>query len=250
MNVTNTLSNLALFNIRNLKTHNSPIKKENTISFKGQPESDCFVSQTPLSIKTDFGTINYSKDKSFSNIEFKKPLSLKEAFTGVKHLQDEYKIHKYGLATYGYAYKSFVENFSEEFKDMKFTKYLGAGNRAFAFENEEGNVLKLSEYSHFPFDRPVEDFDASVTIRGKCYYIHEKCSRENITQKHVDIMTKRIEEKGYEAFDMSVDQIGFDKNGKLVLLDPECARDAEKQKLKRKQIEEWYIKNGLDYDYI
>lgn len=224
-------------------------------NFKGQLETDCFETEKQESKRTKYGTIHYLKNKNFADLEFEKPLSLSEALKCVKEAQDEYKLCNYGLAQYGYVYNTFDEAFSHKFKDMKFKRFLGAGNTAMAFENADGKVLKLSDKNQFVFREGPEDFDAKIYSKGSIkriyfYYLQEKCSQEGITPRHVEQMEKMIAKKGYEPFDMSEMQLGFDKNGKLCLLDPECARDEEKYRDVAQQNAQWMQKYGLDIDYI
>lgn len=224
-------------------------------SFGSGLEADCFEKETPQSKKTKYGTINYLKNENFCDLEFDKPLNLKEALKKIKGLQEDYKIYRYGLCTYGYIFKSFDEAFSLRFKEMKFTKFLGAGNNALALENEDGQVLKLSERDTFVFRDGPEDFDARIFKKGNVgknyfYYLQEKCSQEGITPEHVEQIEKRIAKKGYKPFDMSEMQIGFDKNGKVCLIDPECARDTKKYEEALLQNALWMREHGIDIDYI
>ena len=251
MIIQNNNSNPTILNTANI---NKYLLKN--INFKGiKPlTKDVFEKHNTKNIKIDYGTLNYGKDNKFIDFTFDKPQNLKDTFQILKHIEDTYKISKYGLLTYSHIYKSFVEDFEEKFKDMKFVRFLGVGNNAIALENTEGKVLKLTSSDTFEFRGGKEDFDANIFEVGKgkrfYYYIQEKCSKENLSQSDVDTMSKMIEEKGYTAFDMSTDQIGFNSSGKLCLIDPECARNDKLYQKKQKEISEWLTKHGIDEDYI
>lgn len=80
----------------------------------------------------------------------------------------------------------------------------------------------------------TEDFDAQVLKKGTIkkqyfYYIQKKYSKKGVTQHDVDLMEKKILSKGYIANDLYEGQIGKDKDGKIYLIDPECAVDPAKK---------------------
>lgn len=110
-------------------------------------------------------------------------------------------------------------------------KYIGKGSAAIVFETPEGNVLKLTLGNHFPMNRPVESFDVPVyehSKSGKVHcYIEEKLYQHGLCDAFVEEVKRSIRKKGYRTFDIydgDVFQIGFSKEGKLYLLDPECAK--------------------------
>lgn len=241
----------------NKLTATKPVQN-NAVNFKGklnQLEQDSFELSKPQSQKVEYGTIHYLKNKKFDCFEFDKPQTFSEALKKIKELQEKYKLCKYGLADYNYVYESYDDAYSNKFKNLKFKKFLGAGNNAMALETDDGKVVKFGEANHFALRNGEEDFDAKIYEKGKVglyhhYYIQEKCSKEGITQENVEQIRKQIEEKGYDAIDLFDEQVGFSKDGKLCLIDPECARDKEKFEKMHKETVEWMLKNGLDMDYI
>lgn len=215
-------------------------------------EYNISVYDKPSVLKTVFGTIRYLKNGKLSEFEFNKALSLQDALEQVKKAQHNYNICGYGLARNDSKLDSLANAFDLRLKKMKFTKFLGAGGTALALENQDGNVVKLCFEDQFKMRQGSEEFDAPVYRKGNIYkryfyYVQEKCSKEGIAQKHVDQMEKRIIDKGYIVTDLFEDQIGFGKDGKIYLLDPQCAhhplKESEFQQNDAAFIEEC-IRNG------
>lgn len=114
----------------------------------------------------------------------------------------------------------------------------GFGATAFAFELDNGNILKITQYNHFPEDREPADFDVPIYEKGKIgentyYYIEEKLFQTNITQEEIKELCNYIESQGYELRDVKhffkkdyylERQFGKDTEGNLYLCDPGCAR--------------------------
>lgn len=198
-------------------------------------DKDVFEYNKYNSLKIQDATIYYNKqDNSFSHLSFDKPMSLSEAMNVIKKACDEHDICRCGIAKDEFKLLAFAEAFSPRFANMKFTKFLGSGRSALALENENGHVVKLCDNDHFLLRKGEEDFDAHVFRKGNIrrryfYYIQEKCTNNGITEKHVDEMECKILKKGYIVDDLYIGQIGFNKDGKLCLVDPECAIDEEKQ---------------------
>lgn len=118
-----------------------------------------------------------------------------------------------------------------ELSSQKVRCLVGRGSTAAAFETPEGKILKLSIGNHFPMNRPHESFDVPLYAKGKIgkihYYIEEKLYQHGLSPEFVDIVKQAIKQKGYKTFDFydyDVQQIGISKDGKLYLLDPECAK--------------------------
>ena len=59
-----------------------------------------------------------------------------------------------------------------------------------------------------------------------------------------------IEDAGYTPFDMSEDQIGIANDGKVYLIDPECAKDDKALEEMRERCLKWALEHGLDYDFL
>lgn len=120
---------------------------------------------------------------------------------------------------------------NKELSKMKITKYIGRGASAIAFETADGNVLKLSQWNHFPMNRPHQCFDVPVYKKGKAgkifYYIEEKLYQHSLSEEfvlEVKDMIRKAGFKPYDLYDCDCFQIGLSKTGELYLLDPECAR--------------------------
>lgn len=118
----------------------------------------------------------------------------------------------------------------------------GLGATAFAFQLLEGSLLKITQYNHFPDDREPADFDAPIFKKGKIgecsyYYIEEKLFQTNIKQDEIKELCDYIESQGYELGDIKnistgkylERQFGKDKEGRLYLCDPGCARLKEER---------------------
>ena len=127
----------------------------------------------------------------------------------------------------------FLKNVSknEELSNIKVSKYLGRGSSAVVFETSDGNILKLTETNHFPLNRPVQSFDVPIYKHGKAgkihYYVEEKLFQHGLSEGFVSIMKDMIKAAGlrpYDLLDGDVFQLGMSKEGKLYLLDPECAK--------------------------
>ena len=137
-------------------------------------------------------------------------------------------------------------------KDLKSTPEISSimisglyalGAYAYVFQTTNEDVLlKITTYNHFPENRPIEDFDAPVYEQGKMrygthYYLTEKLSQNNITQKEILDLCNDITERGFTLQDVHtpflnkflVRQFGKDKNGKLYLCDPGCALQPQNQ---------------------
>ena len=108
---------------------------------------------------------------------------------------------------------------------------LVSGSSAITFETPDGKVIKITDGNHFPLNRPHAVFDVPVYKKGHkgktYYYIEEKLYQHAMPVFWVDSVRDMIRDKGYRPFDLyeyDTHQIGISKNGKIYLLDPECAR--------------------------
>ena len=109
--------------------------------------------------------------------------------------------------------------------------FIAKGTSAFVFETPDEKILKLTLKNHLPMNRPHENFDVPVYEHFKCGKIHcyleEKLYQHGLSDGFVKEMKNSIKKTGYRTFDIcegDVNQIGFSKDGKLYLLDPECAK--------------------------
>lgn len=109
-------------------------------------------------------------------------------------------------------------------------KLLAKGTSAIVFETPDNKILKLTIGNHFPMNRPQESFDVPIfehTKIGKVHcYIEEKLYQHGLSEAFVAEIKNNIKKAGYRTFDIydgDVNQIGLSRDGKLYLLDPECA---------------------------
>lgn len=158
--------------------------------------------------------------------------------TIIETLRDEKEIicHQHNVC----GYKHVADNIDElmynieknpELSQIKIAKRIGSGASAIVYEIEDGDVLKLTKGSHYPLFRPHEEFDVPIKKEGKAgkihYYIEEKLYQHSLHEGFVQDIKNRITNKGYKVYDLGnfdINQIGFSKEGKLYLLDPECAK--------------------------
>lgn len=118
-----------------------------------------------------------------------------------------------------------------ELSSQKVVCLVGHGSTAAAYETPDGKILKLSIGNHFPMNRPHESFDVPLYAKGKIgkmhYYLEEKLYQHGLSKEFVEDVKQAIKQKGYKTFDFydyDIQQIGISKDGKLYLLDPECAK--------------------------
>lgn len=120
---------------------------------------------------------------------------------------------------------------NEKLSNIKIKNFLAQGSSAIVFETEDNRILKLTKGNHFPLNRPQEEFDVPILKKGKIgkihYYIEEKLYQHGLSEPFVEEIKAKIKNKGYKTFDIydgDINQIGLSKDGKLYLLDPECAK--------------------------
>ncbi|MBR1424672.1 hypothetical protein IJ579_03825 [bacterium] len=127
----------------------------------------------------------------------------------------------------------FVENVAKnkEIASIPIKRYVGRGVCAIVFETADGDILKLTEGSHFPLGRPHECFDVPIFRKGKAgkvtYYFEEKLMQHDLNKYFVLKVKEMIAKCGYKASDLGeydIHQIGISDDGKLYLIDPECAK--------------------------
>lgn len=129
---------------------------------------------------------------------------------------------------------------TDQFDEVKVVSLIGVGNKALAFETEDGKVLKFTNGNHFPDNRSQQEFDIPVEKSGKVlpdgkfyYYLEEKATEDNINASEVRALHRAAKKMGYHFVDyreedlycgaINFSQFGRGKNGKVYLLDPECA---------------------------
>ncbi|MCM1265015.1 MAG: hypothetical protein NC200_02350 [Candidatus Gastranaerophilales bacterium] len=205
--------NIAINNAPLYNNQNFAIKRSNT-HFTAQP-SDKFVKCSLKTISNIGRSDSIVADSPMGIVDFLKELSKTETFEA-----ESDSLKKYIKAIDG-----------TPLQEMEIKQLIGYGTSALALETKNGNVLKLTTTNHFPMNRPVEDFDARVTARGKMngihYYLAEKCEPCVCCSGFVDIMKEQIHKRGYRTRDLGEFddfQLGFNSKGELKLLDPECAQ--------------------------
>ena len=195
-------------------------------------------------MKINAGTNKYTKNRNISvnprvftdetrgdvqSVEYNRPVTLKKALYDIKQSSqiDE------GVASDKTIVQRFIDdlNLSGKILNKKIIKMLGSGSSAITFETPDGKVIKITDGNHFPLNRPHAVFDVPVYKKGHkgktYYYIEEKLYQHAMPVFWVDSVRDMIRDKGYRPFDLyeyDTHQIGISKNGKIYLLDPECAR--------------------------
>ena len=162
-------------------------------------------------------------------VKYNMPVSLEKALVDI----NEDRTYILGITSKKTIVKKFLENLKQKTDILKtqIVNMTGYGTKAIAFETEKGEILKITHKNHFYRNRPPEFFDVPIYKRGHVkdtyYYLEEKLSQEHLPLDAGQIVKKQIESIGYKTFDYNPDkvmQIGMNKDGKLFLLDSECAR--------------------------
>ena len=232
-----------------LVTNKLDLNKPQKISFGNKIQS--ITSSFSKTTSRDICNIENIKkiichpDGELKRIIYSKPQSVLTAFTIL--LQTKNEFIKEELKEYFHS-DAEIQGVINDFKKMPQIANLnvislyGLGATAFAFELAEGNILKITQYNHFPDDREPADFDAPIYEKGKIgentyYYIEEKLFQANIEQDEIKELCDYIESQGYELRDIKdirtgkylERQFGKDEKGNLYLCDPGCARLKEEK---------------------
>lgn len=172
--------------------------------------------------------INKSKDDVIS-MEYSKPVTLKKALYDIISSP---AINE-GVVGEKDTIRLFLNDLSVDKKilNKKVVGLAGYGSSAAVFETADGKILKMTYGNHFPLNRPHEIFDVPVYASGRHgkthFYVEEKLYQHCMPQYFVDTVRDMIVGAGYRPNDFFADdthQIGLSKNGRLYLLDAECAR--------------------------
>lgn len=168
----------------------------------------------------------------FKNMQRKNDIFVRGGF--YTHLHSEGEIRRITKAL----------NENREIGNMNVKALIGMGAFAFAFETEDGLVLKITEGKHFPYGRKPDDFDLPIIKSGKIspnddlyYYLEEKARQDNMTDAEIRDLVGYIESKGYFMRDylrdfgdpndpnsvIKYEQFGRASDGKIYLIDPGCA---------------------------
>lgn len=166
-----------------------------------------------------------------NSIKFDTPLPLDKAINEIcsnKSMVESLSDYRYfSNKTLKQIKKDLTKN--DKIKDIQVTGMIDFGQTAMVFETTEGDVLKITNREHF-LGRKPQDFDIPIKSHAKLspksfchYYLEEKVS--NIfSNNEAEDLKQEIKNKGYKVVDFRNVQIGKTKDGKMVLIDPECAR--------------------------
>ncbi len=165
------------------------------------------------------------------SVYFDNPLPLNRAIDKIRtdntaiDMLSAYKF--FAKKTLNQIYNDLLAN--DKLKSIKVKGMIDYGQTAFVFETEDGDILKITNRDHF-LGRKPEDFDAPIRYHSKlspksfCHcYIEEKMSHD-ITKEEVEEIIENIRQKGYKIVDFRNEQLGKTKDGRVLLIDPECAR--------------------------
>ena len=224
---------------------NSGVK--NAVTFGHQMEPDSFerrfyydaVDSVDLTPNARLKSISFKEgtniDKALGSLAYTKNRYLEKLLTGRLHPPEELQA----------MHRDIIQ--IEDVKNLKIKSLLSMGCTALVFETADGRILKVSPYDHFPDGRKPDDFDLPA-FSGKSgythYYLQEKVSQENLSQSELREFVESIEKRGYYLHDYTIKkvdsgnvieaaeeinpaQFGRAKNGKIYLIDPECATLSE-----------------------
>lgn len=212
--------------------------------FLGFTDSKMEIKRNLHIQKKHLDNINRTKNKSKSinfvynsevrcitGFEYRRPVKLKKALYDVisqKELKEGIVGEKVTIQRF---LKDLQEKQVQKILERKVVSLRGYGSSAVAFETADGKIIKLTDGNHFPLNRPHAIFDVPVFKRGNSgrtyFYIEEKLYQHNMPVYWVDTVKDMIKSDGYRAvdiYDCDTHQIGVSKNGRVYLVDPECAR--------------------------
>lgn len=182
----------------------------------------------------------------FSQIRYEQPISVVRALEHLYKTKDTIIQENIISCHPKWCIKKYITalKMHPEISGKEVSALLGCGTFALAFETIDGKVLKLSINSHFPMDREPDFFDVPIYESFKLsnnthYYLEKKLSQENISQQEMLSLCNLIRESGYEITDVwqfgkfLSRQFGKDENGKLYLLDSECAIKQDAPRLQK-----------------
>ncbi|MBQ8459597.1 hypothetical protein IJ541_05800 [bacterium] len=169
----------------------------------------------------------FNIDKTGNTVEYKRPIRLDQAI-----LERVYSQRQNNNCN-GISFDTFFKNVIKDknVASIMVKKYLGNGVAAIVFETANGDILKLTKGNHFPQGRPHENFDVPIFRQGNIgkifYYLEEKLMQHDLNYGFVKQIKDMIRKCGYKPSDLGdfdIHQIGLSKDGKLYLIDPECAK--------------------------
>lgn len=215
-----------------IKNRQTADKREKLAVKKQMP--DIVVSDTKQNIKYD--------NEFIKSVEFSEPNRLDSA---IFILKNNPKISDEIYLLNGRVFKNLVLLGKEisknsELVDIKVKSLIGMGKNALVFETEDGKALKFSRENQFYNNREIQDFDIPVEKSGKVlpdgkfyYYLEEKATQGDIKKAEIKELLKQVKQLGYRLIDYRDEdlycgkinflQFGRGKDGKVYLLDHECA---------------------------
>ena len=114
-------------------------------------------------------------------------------------------------------------------KDLKVKGMIDYGQTAYVFETEDGDILKITSRDHFlgrketELDNPIKSHQ-KASPESFCHYYTEGMTTSDINSKDIDSFVQRADKMGYKVVDKRFDQFGKTKDGRVVVIDPECIR--------------------------
>lgn len=176
-------------------------------------------------------------------IKFAENLTLTQAFFRLakSNIPVIKNIMSYKQLTPNKLYETAVDIESDKFlRNIDVNGILDIGAFAFTFETNDTKVIKITKGNHFPNSRKPDSFDLPILKKGKIgsdmyYYLEEKVNQNNISDKEIIALIKKIEAKGYKVQDYLIPntkadnefgkaikrrQFGRTNDGTLYLIDP------------------------------
>lgn len=166
------------------------------------------------------------------SLMFDKPLPLNEAIEEIhsdKRMVEEMSCYKYFNNKILNQIRSDLLHADKSIRDRKVNGMIDYGQTAYVFETENGDILKITSRDHF-LGRKSTDLDIPIKSHQKlspesfCHYYLEEKTSNDITSKDIELCEKQADKLGYKIVDKRYDQFGKTKEGKVVIIDPECIR--------------------------
>ena len=175
---------------------------------------------------------NYCGD-ILQSVQFDKPISvidaLKSFISNPQIINDFWRLRDYSPKR---DLQRLINELQEtkNLKDKKTTSMVGCGYSSYVFDIGDDKVIKFTCGDHFNgrkpefFDLPIQEYGKITENSQHYYYIEEKVSHDNITDKDIKMMEAQAGILDYLLLDChSTRQFGRTKDGHIRLIDPECA---------------------------
>ena len=163
---------------------------------------------------------------------FDEPLPLHEAIEEIhsdKIMVEELSCYKYFSNKILNQIRSDLSQADKSIRDKRVNGMIGYGQTAYVFETEDGDILKITSRDHFlgrketELDNPIKAHQR-LAPKSFCHYYLEGKTSDNLTGEEINSCVQRADELGYKVVDNRFDQFGKTKDGKIVIIDPECIR--------------------------